>query len=177
MKTVAMQTALKECAVNEAHALHRDQLFSALDQLNERIRELDTWLQQQAADNAQVQRLQTQVGVGLLTALAVVHGVGDVTRFTNVRQQVPAFVGLEPLEQSSGSKVKFGGISKKGSWLVRYLLGQAGHLAARHDPALKSFSKRLGKKKPKSVVKTAVARKLVVKLAIMLRDAHHSSGV
>ena len=38
------------------------------------------------------------------------------------------------------------------------------------DPQLKSFSKRLGKKKPKAVVKTAVARKLVVKLAIMLRD-------
>ena len=170
MKTLAQQTALKECPANEAQDLHRTQLFTALDHLNERIRELDLWLQQQATSNAQVQRLQTQVGVGVLTALAVVHGVGDITRFTHVSKQVPAFVGLEPLEKSSAAKIKFGGISKKGSWLVRYLLGQAGHLAARHDPSLKSFSKRLSKKKPKAVVKTAVARKLVVKLAIMMRD-------
>ena len=53
---------------------------------------------------------------------------------------------------------------------MRYFLGQAGNIAARHDPFLKGFSKRLGKKKPKAVVKTAVARKLVVKLAVMLRD-------
>ena len=36
-QTVAMQTALKECAVNEAHALHRDPLFSARDQLNKQL--------------------------------------------------------------------------------------------------------------------------------------------
>ncbi len=170
MKTVAMQTALKACPATEAQALHRTQLFTALEGLNERIQALETWLQQQATTQAQVQLLQTQVGVGYLTALAVVHGVGDVTRFTKVSKQVPAFVGLEPLEKSSASKIKFGGISKKGSWIVRYLLGQAGHIAARYDPTLKSFSKRLGKKKPKAVVKTAVARKLVVKLALMLRD-------
>jgi transposase len=170
MKTQAMQTALKACPANEAQTLHRTQLFTALDDLNARIQELETWLQQQATTNAQVQLLQTQVGVGYLTALAVVHGVGDVTRFTKLSKQVAAFVGLEPVEKSSASKIKFGGISKKGSWIVRYFLGQAGNIAARYDPQLKSFSKRLGKKKPKAVVKTAVARKLVVKLAIMWRD-------
>ena len=122
MKTLVMQTALKECPANEAQELHRTQLFTALDHLNERIQELETWLQTQAATQAQVQRLQTQVGVGYLTALAVVHGVGDVTRFANVSKQVAAFVGLEPLEKSSSTKIKFGGISKKGSWIVRYLL-------------------------------------------------------
>jgi hypothetical protein len=35
---------------------------------------------------------------------------------------------------------------------------------------LKSFYKRLSKKKPKAVAKTAAARKLLVKLSIMLRD-------
>jgi transposase len=170
MKTQLMQTTLQACAASAAQALQREQLFTALDNLNTQITTLDTWLQQQAEADAQVTRLQTQPGVGVLTALAVVHGVGDIQRFANVRRQVPAFVGLEPLEQSSGTKVKFGGISKKGSWIVRYLLGQAGNIAARTDPRLKSFSKRLGKKKPKAVVKTAVARKLVVKLAIMLRD-------
>ena len=144
MKTLTMQTALKECPANEAQELHRTQLFTALDNLTGRIQELETWLQAQAATQAQVQLLQTQVGVGYLTALAVVHGLGDVLRFPKISKQVAAFVGLEPLEKSSSTKIKFGGISKKGSWIVRYLLGQAGNIAARYDPFLKSFSKRLG---------------------------------
>lgn len=146
MKTLARQTALKACPATEAQALQRQQLFTALDDLNARIQELETWLQQQVATNERTQLRQTQVGVGYLTALAVAHGVGDVTRFPNLSKQVVAFVGLEPLEKSSATKIKFGCISKKGSWIVRYLLGQAGNIAARYDPALKSFSKRLGKK-------------------------------
>jgi hypothetical protein len=46
----------------------------------------------------------------------------------------------------------------------------AAHIACRSDVKLKSFYKRLAKKKPKPVAKTAAARKLLVKLAIMLRD-------
>jgi hypothetical protein len=65
-----------------------------------------------------VQLLQTQVGVGYLTALAVVPGVGDIPRFAQVSKQVTAFVGLEPLEKSRSTKIKFGGISKKRiTWL------------------------------------------------------------
>ena len=43
-------------------------------------------------------------------------------------------------------------------------------IAARFDAKLKGFHKRLAKKKPKAVAKTATARKLLVKLSIMLRD-------
>lgn len=42
---------------------------------------------------------------------------------------------------------------------------------ARSDVRLKAFYKRLAKKKPKGVAKTATARKLLVKLSIMLRDS------
>lgn len=41
---------------------------------------------------------------------------------------------------------------------------------ARYDSKFKSFYKRLAKKKPKTVAKTATARKVLVKLVIMLRD-------
>ena len=91
-------------------------------------------------------------------------------RFGRLSKQVVAFSGLDPLEKSSAGKVRFGGISKKGSRLLRFQLGQAGNIAARSDGKLKSFSKRLAKKKPHGVVKTAIARKLLIKLAIMLRD-------
>ena len=126
-------------------------------------------MQKQAAPNDQVKLLLTQRGVGYLTSLAVVHTLGDVKRFTSTRQ-ITAFVGLDPLEQSSGGKQKFGAISKAGSPLTRFLLGQSANIASRFDPYFKSFYKRLAKKKPKAVAKTATARKLLVKLSIMLRD-------
>jgi transposase len=101
--------------------------------------------------------------------LAVVPTLGDIQRFTSARQST-AFVGLDPLERSTGGKQKFGGISKAGSPLTRFLLGQAAHLAARHDPYFKAFYQRLAQTKPKAVAKTATARKLLVKLTIRLRD-------
>ena len=170
IKQLAFQAALQACAVNDVQEMLRTQLFNLLEQLNTQIAELEVWLQQKAEADKNVKLLRTQQGVGYLTGLAVVNTLGDVARFPHLSKQVVAFAGLDPLEQSSAGKVKFGGISKQGNWLLRFLLGQAAHLAARHDGRLKSFYKKLAKRKAKSVAKTAVARKLLVKLAIMLRD-------
>ena len=170
VKNLVFQAALQACEVNDVQKMLRTQLFNLLAQLDTQIAELEVWLTQKAEADANVKRLRTQAGVGYLTGLAVVHTLGDVKRFPQLSKQVAAFAGLDPLEKSSGGKVKFGGISKQGNWLLRFLLGQAAHLAARHDSRFKSFYKKLAKKKAKSVAKTAVARKLLVKLAIMLRD-------
>ncbi len=169
MKTPACQQRLRQVELNEAPRLRRDQLFALLAQLDQQITEMETWLHKQAAADEQVKLLLTQRGVGYLTALAVVHTLGEVKRFTSTRQ-ITAFIGLDPLEQSSGGKQKFGAISKAGSPLTRFLLGQSANIASRFDPYFKSFYKRLAKKKPKAVAKTATARKLLVKLSIMLRD-------
>lgn len=170
VKNRVFQAALKACALNGVQEMLRTQLFNLLAQLDTQITELEVWLKQQAEADKNVQLLRTQKGVGYLTGLAVVHTLGDVTRFPHLRKQVVAFAGLDPLEKSSAGKIKFGSISKRGNWLLRFLLGQAAHLAARHDGRFKSFYKKLAKKKAKSVAKTAVARKLLVKLAIMVRD-------
>jgi transposase len=131
---------------------------------------LENWLRSRAETDSRVQLLLTQPGVGYLTALAVVNSIGDITRFNRPTRQVPAYLGLEPLERESAGKRKSGSISRAGSSITRYLLGQSAHISARYDERLKSFYKRLAKKKPKAVAKTAAARKLLVKLTIMLRD-------
>lgn len=170
MRTAAFQDVLKAVELDEAGTLGRLQLFSLLAHLNGQISELETWLRAKAEANTQVQLLLSQKGVGYLSALAMVHTVGDVFRFSRLSKQVVGFVGLDPLERSSAGKVRFGSISKAGSPLLRYQLGMSALIATRFDVKLKSFYKRLAKKKPKPVAKTAAARKLLVKLAIMLRD-------
>ena len=170
MKTSIFQQKIKDLEMEETDAMQRDHLFRLLENFDKQIVELEAWLGQKARPDAKVQLLMTQKGVGYLTALTVVHTIGDVTRFTRVPKQVTAFAGLDSLDRSSADKVRFGPISKAGSSLLRFQLGQAAQIAARYDARLKSFYKRLAKKKLKPVAKTATARKLLVKLSIMLRD-------
>lgn len=169
IRTAVFQTMVRSAAADEAGELSRDSLFAMLLAFSERIASLELWLKAKAEAD-RVQLLQTQRGVGYLTALVTVHTLGDVTRFTRLSKQVAAFAGLDPLEKSSAGKIRFGSISKAGSPLLRFQLGLAAQQAARSDVKLKSFYKRLAKKKTKAVAKTAAARKLLVKLSIMLRD-------
>lgn len=173
MRTERFRLLLKEAEMNEVQSLRLSHLFRLMESLSVQIGEFDTWLKAKAEESGEeadkVKLLLTQSGVGCLTALCMVHTLGDVTRFARTRQ-ITAFIGLDPLEKSSGSRVRFGRISKAGSGTLRFLLGQSANIAIRKDPALKAFYKRLSKKKPKAVAKTATARKLAVKLSIMLRD-------
>lgn len=171
MKTAKVQKVLKASEMNEADAMRREHLFSLLEQLDGQIEKLNEWLKKKAEENSSVQLLQTQMGVGYLTALVTVHTLGDVTRFKKVSKAVVSFAGLDPREMSSAGRTRFGSITKAGSPLLRHCLGQAVMTAIRSDARLKAFYKRLAKKKPKALARTAASRKLLVKLSIMLRDS------
>jgi transposase len=170
MRTLLFQATVRSAEMDESGALSRAQYFALLGALNARIAELEEWLEKKSRAEVGVALLQSQKGVGSLTALVVFHTLGDVTRFKRISRQVVGFAGLDPVERSSAGRIRFGQISKAGPALLRFYLGQSAQMATRSDAKLKSFYKRLSKKKPKAVAKTAAARKLLVKLAIMLRD-------
>ncbi len=114
-------------------------------------------------------RLQTHPGVGLLTSLALVHALEPVSRFAGGRK-VAAYVGLALMEYSSGDKRRFGSISKGGSRLLRYLLVEAAQITVRRDERLKSFLPAALRRRGEQKAKVAVARKLLVRCYILLRD-------
>jgi len=169
MQTKRARVALMEARLSETQSFQRDQLFELLDDLTERIKQVEQWLEEKAAGDTKVQLLLTHKGIGLLSALATVHTLGDVSRFPSSKEAV-AYTGLDPLEQSSAGKVRYGSISKAGSPVLRHLLGQAMHVASRYDGELRSFYKRLASRRSKSIAKVAATRKLLVRLFIMLRD-------
>jgi transposase len=169
IQTKRARVALMEARLSETQSFQRDQLFELLDDLTERIKQVEQWLEEKAAGDTKVQLLLTHKGIGLLSALATVHTLGDVSRFPSSKEAV-AYTGLDPLEQSSAGKVRYGSISKAGSSVLRHLLGQAMHVASRYDGELRSFYKRLASRRSKSIAKVAATRKLLVRLFIMLRD-------
>jgi transposase len=169
IQTKRARLALTEARLSETQSFQRDQLFELLNDLTQRIKVLERWLEEKASGDRKVELLLTHKGVGLLSALAVVHTLGDVSRFPSSKEAV-AYTGLDPLDRSSAGKTRFGSISKAGSTELRYLLGQAMHVASRYDTELKAFYKRLATRRSKPIAKVAATRKLLVRLFIMLRD-------
>ena len=116
--------------MSAAMGCQREEWLSLVDELNARIKGLDSWLDERARRDERVLRLQTHPGIGLLTSLAPVHTQEPVSRFGGGRE-VAAYAGLEPMEHSSAGKQHFGGISKGGSRLLRYLPVEAAQIAVR----------------------------------------------
>ena len=155
--------------MSEVQSQQRRQWFDLLDVLDQRIREVESWLARQAKADERAMRLQTHPGIGLMTAMCLVHTLEPVSRFANQRKVV-AYAGLEPMERSSGEKRRYQGISKEGPKLLRYLVGEAAQTAARADSELQRVYKRLVVRRGLGRAKVAVGRKLLVRSYIMLRD-------
>jgi transposase len=156
-------------SVTAAHDRQREEWLALISELNSCIERVEQELELIAEVDDRVQLVRTHPGIGLLTGLALVHTLSPVSRFANSRK-VAAYVGLEPREYSSGERQQFGGISKAGSRLLRLLLVEAGHKAIRQDVPLKQLYYRVMQRREKAKAKVAVARHLLVRTYIMLRD-------
>jgi transposase len=167
--TQAGREELEQLPLLPYAAERRKRLLEALDGLEAEIRELDQRVAEEAGQRPEAVRLMTHPGVGPVTALAMVLTLGPAERFASGKQ-VGSYFGLIPSEDSSGGKQRLGQISKQGSSFLRFLLVEAGQTAARLDPQLKRFYRRLAMRKNRSLAKVAVARKLATRLYLMLRE-------
>ena len=147
----------------------RQELLKMLDALDPSLQQLDRAVQQQAEQNAEAVRLMTHPGVGPVTSLAFVLTIGPVGRFERSKQVV-SYLGLNPREHSSGGRQRLGAISKQGNPMMRSLLVEAGHTAARLDAELRQDYQRLKLRRGSGVAKVAMARKLAVRMYWMLRN-------
>jgi len=160
---------LESLALGPWASHRRQELLKMLDQLDESLHELDQAVERQAEQNADAVRLMTHPGVGPVTSLAFVLTIGPVARFERSKQVV-SYLGLNPREHSSGGRQRLGAISKQGNPMMRSLLVEAGHTAARLDAELRQDYQRLKQRRGSGVAKVAMARKLAVRMYWMLRS-------
>jgi transposase len=146
----------------------RRDLLELLDRLNPTIAELTQAIEQEAEKNPAAQRLRTHPGVGALTALAFVLIIGDSERF-QCGKQIASYLGLVPLEDSSGKRRRLGHITKQGSSILRFLLVEAAQVTVRSLPEWRSRYFHLGIRRGRKIAKVAMARKLAVRLYWMMR--------
>lgn len=92
-------------------------------QLRERIGALDRRIQAHAKADERCVRAQSIIGIGPITADALVATVGSAREFKNGRQ-LSAWLGLAPTQHSSGGHDRLGSISCRGDSYLRTLLIQ-----------------------------------------------------
>jgi transposase len=146
----------------------RDDLLELLDRLNPSIAELSQAIEQEVEKCPAAQRLRTHPGVGALTALAFVLIVGEAERF-QCGKQIASYLGLVPLEDSSGNRRRLGHITKQGNSLLRFLLVEAAQVTVRSDPEWRSKYFHLAMRRGRKIAKVAMARRLAVRLFWMMR--------
>ena len=133
------------------------------------IEKLNQRVEQQARERVGARLLMTHPGVGPITALATEVFLGDPSRFADSKE-VASYVGMIPGEHSSGKRQRLGGLTKQGNPLLRFLWSEAAIHAVRRDPELKHFYRRKLIQKGLGKARAAVARKLGIRMWIMLRD-------
>ena len=107
--------------------------------------------------------------MGPVTALATEVFLGDPSRFADGKA-LASYVGMIPSEYSSGPRQRLGALSKQGNPFLRFLWCEATLHAVRRDPDLQRFYRRKLHQKGVAKARIAAARKLGIRLWIMLRD-------
>jgi transposase len=110
--------------------------------------------------------LQSIPGIGATTAALLLAELGDISHFSNARQnarQVAAFAGLAPRLRESGTSVRGRSrLSKVGSSRLRKSLYFPAITALRFNPLIKAFGLRLSVQgKSKMLIIGAAMRKLL----------------
>lgn len=116
-------------------------------------------------------------GVGPLTAITLLTEIVDIKRFGSFRQ-LNSFIGLYPMEYSTGDNEYKGNITIRHNRYLRNILVEAAWTAIRHDPALllvfEEWKRRMTGKR--AIVK--VARKLVSRIRhIWLNETTYVKGI
>jgi transposase len=158
-------TALVEDAKSSLPEAARSILQALIDTceaLGKQIGDLDAEIGRRAKDDPVARRLMTIPGIGPIAATAITALVPAPEGF-RVGRDFAAWLGLTPLQKSTGGKQKLGAISKMGERTIRRLLilgaSAVVRWAVHRGAAPGSWLAQMLARKPRMLVTTALANK------------------
>jgi transposase len=137
-------------------------LIATFEALGAQIEELDAEIARRAKADPVARRLMTIPGIGPIAATAITALVPAPEGFRAGRD-FAAWLGLTPVQKSTGGKQKLGAVSKMGERTIRRLLiiGASAVIrwASRRDAPTGPWLARMLARKPKMLVIVALANK------------------
>ena len=138
-------------------------MLELLAELDNRIADLDQEIARRAREDETARRLMTIPGIGPITATALIALAPAAETFAKGRD-FAAWLGLAPLQRSTGGKQKLGAISKMGERTLRRLLIIGGSAvvrqACRRGAPKGSWLEQMLARKPRMLVTVALANKM-----------------
>lgn len=114
--------------------------------------------------------LGTVPGCGVFSSLALACRIGDIHRFARP-QSLANFFGLTPGCRNSGdAQQRLGSITKQGSSLVRFVLGQQVLLLMKRKGAFRQRYKQIKNRRGSKIARVALMRRLITIMWHMLHD-------
>jgi transposase len=156
-------------------------MLDLLDQLDGKIAELDKEIARRAREDEVSRRLMTIPGIGPITATAIAALAPPAETFAKGRD-FAAWLGLAPLQRSTGGKQKLGAISKMGERTLRRLLiiGSSAvvlHASKRGAPK-GSWLEQMLARKPRMLVTVALANKMArIVWALLVKQEDYRAPV
>ena len=114
-------------------------LLEEIDQCAQNMAHVEKLLKVAQANNADIDRLQTVPGIGLMTSTGLVAAVADPSTFRNGRQ-LANWLGITPKEHSSGDTRRMGGITHQGNTYLRMLFIHGARSVLAHARRIRSIA-------------------------------------
>jgi transposase len=137
-------------------------MLEMLEHIDQRVTQLDKEIARRAREDEIARRLMTIPGIGPITATAIA-ALAPAAETFRCGRDFAAWLGLTPLQHSTGGKTRLGRTSKMGERTLRRLMiiGSSAvvlHASRRGAPA-GSWLERMLARKPRMLVTVALANK------------------
>lgn len=156
-------------------------MLGILEEFDHRIAELDKEIARRAREDEVARRLMTIPGVGPIAATAIAALAPAAATFKRGRD-FAAWLGLTPLQKSTGGKTKLGRTSKMGERTLRRLLiiGSSAVVrqASKRGATEGSWLARMLARKPRMLVTVAQANKTArIVWALLMKEEDYKAPV
>jgi transposase len=167
--TKAVQKWLRVLELPAIDRLELDLLLTQWELVEEQLTLVNTEIAERVVQEPRALRLMTIGGCGAFTALTIASRIGRIERFRSGRS-LANFFGLTPTCSSSGeSGDRLGHISKQGSSIARFLLGQLVTRVLRDDTLLRRWYSGIKRRRGAKIARVAVMRRLTTSIWHMLK--------
>ena len=168
-QTQKVRRWLEKLALAELDRLEMDFLLRQWTLWDEQLEAVEEKIAVRAATDEQAKLLQSMPGLGEYSAVAIASRIGDIERFKRP-SSLANYFGLTPACRNSGEATqRLGSITKQGSKIVRYLLGQAVIKVLRFDNAMRAWYKRIKHRRGAKIARVAAMRRMATILWHMLK--------
>lgn len=174
------EEAMASSLPDAARAMFR-LMLDLLDELDRKVAELDREIARRAREDEVARRLMTIPGVGPIGATAILALAPPAETFAKGRD-FAAWLGLTPLQKSTGGKHKLGATSKMGERTLRRLLiiGSSAVVlqASRRGAPKGSWLEQMLARKPRMLVTVALANKMArIVWALLVKQEDYRAPV